>query len=171
MISLKRWTGWSCGLVLLGLLAASGCQSSQLPASPASLSIAEGDRSMVFLRWKDGPAVMICSDTGGGTTSSRDSLSGPPWVRKVEGFASSKDGRRFDWQLETADGRSVRCRVAGKEYDLAKGTLFLVKTRGGKTAVEQLSRDLSAVQAEVESCKQFARKDPAVSKLLGKGRS
>src|SRR5262245_62244048 len=104
--------------------------------------------------------MMICSDTGEGTTSSKDSSAGPPWVRKVEGFAASKDGRRFDWQLETTDGRSVKCRVAGKEYDLAKGALFLVKTKGGKAEVEQLSRDLSAVQPEVESCKAFVRKDP-----------
>jgi hypothetical protein len=69
---------------------------------------------------------MICSDIGAGTTSSKDSISGPPWVRKVEGFASSKDGRRFDWQLETSDGRTVKCLVDGKEYDLAQGTLFLV---------------------------------------------
>ncbi|HJZ58808.1 MAG TPA: hypothetical protein VKE74_27950 [Gemmataceae bacterium] len=57
----------------------------------------------------------------------------------------------------------------GKDYDLAKGTLFLVRTKGGKTEVEQLSRDLSAVQPEPESCKTFAQKDPAVSQLLGKG--
>src|SRR5262249_15265738 len=110
-----------------------------------------------------------CSATEGGTTSSQDSISGPPWGRRVEGFASSKDGRRFDWQLETTDRRGVKCRVDGKEYDLAKGALFLFKTRGGKTEVEQLSRDQSGVQREVASCTAFVRKEPAVSKLLGKG--
>jgi hypothetical protein len=172
MISPKRWAGLSFVLVLVGLPVSSGCQqpaASQQPASPAGLSLAEGGGSVAFLRWKDGPAVMICSDIQGGTSSSRDSVSGPPWVRKVEGSASSKDGRRFDWQLETTDGRSVRGRVDGKEYDLAKGALFLVKTKGGKTEVEQRRRDLSAVQPELESCRAFVRKDPAVSKLLGTG--
>lgn len=112
---------------------------------------------------------MICSDIQGGASSSGENISGPPWVRKEEGFASSLDGRRFDWQLATTDGRSVQCRLDGKEYDLSKGTLFLVKTKGGKNEVEQLSRDLSAVQPEVDSCKAFARKDPAVSKFLGMG--
>jgi hypothetical protein len=129
----------------------------------------EGSGSVVYLRWKDGPAVMICSDTQGGATSSGDSISGPPWVRKVDGVEASKDGRRFAWQMETTDGRSVKCRVDGKEYDLASGTLFLVKTKGGKTEVEQLSRDLSPVQPEPESCKTFVRQDPAASKLLGQG--
>ena len=112
---------------------------------------------------------MICGRTGGTSTSYTDGLSGPPWVRTVKGSVSSKDGRRVNWQLETTDGRSVKCHVEGREYDLAKGTLFLVKAEGGKTEVEQLSRDLSAVQLEATSCKDFVRKDVAVSKLLGKG--
>jgi hypothetical protein len=96
-------------------------------------------------------------------------LSGPPPIWKEKGFESSPDGRRFDWQLEKTDGRSVNCQVDGKEYDLAKGTLFLVKTKGGKTEVEQLSRDLSAVKPDTESCKDFARKDSTLSKFLGTG--
>jgi hypothetical protein len=65
------------------------------------------------------------------------------------------------------DGRTVKFSLDGKEYDLSKGNLFLVRTKGGKTEVEQLSRDLSAVNPDVESCKDFARKDPAVSKFVG----
>ena len=112
---------------------------------------------------------MICSDIRGGQSSAGETISGPPYVRKEKGFKSSPDGRRFDWELETTDGRGIKCRLDGKDYDLSKGALFLVKTKGGKTEVEQLSRDLSAVQAEAESCKDFAQKEPAVSKLLGKG--
>jgi hypothetical protein len=126
----------------------------------------EGRGSVVFFRWKDGPTVMICSDMGEAATTSAGTISGPPWAQKYEGSATSPDGRQFVWQLETTDGRNVKCRVADKEYDLANGCLFLVKTRGGKTEVEQLSRDLSAVQPETESCRSFVRSDPAVSKLL-----
>ena len=112
---------------------------------------------------------MICSDIQGAAGGLGERTSGPPWFRKEEGYTSSPDGRRFDWQLETGDGRSVKCHLDGKEYDLSKGTLFLVKTKGGKTEVEQLSRDLSAVQPDFVSCTDFARKDAAVSKLLGTG--
>jgi hypothetical protein len=45
--------------------------------------------------------------------------------------------------------------------------LFLVKTKGGKTEVEQLSTNISAAQADAESIGDFARKEPAVSKFLG----
>jgi hypothetical protein len=164
MMSPKRLPGRSFVLVLICLLASSCAQ--RAPASPDSLYTTIEDGSIVFFRWKDGPTVMICSDIQAGATSSGENISGPPWLRKEEGFISSVDGRRLDWQVETTAGRSVKCRLDGKEYDLAKGTLFLVKTKGGKTEMEQLSRDLSAVQPDSASCKDFARKDAAVSKLL-----
>ncbi len=167
----NNWAGRNLGLCLLCLATSSGCtrqQSASQPASPDGLSMAMGSGTLVYYRWVEGrPAVMICSDIHGGAGGLGEHLSGPPWVRKEKGYTSSSDGRRFDWQLETGDGRSVSCQVDGKEYDLSKGTLFLVKTMGGKTEVEQLSRDLSAVQPDFESCKDFARKDAAVSKFLG----
>jgi hypothetical protein len=121
---------------------------------------------MVVYRWPNGPVVLICGDAGQGSTHAGETFSGPPWVRKQEGAASAKDGRRFEWALEMADGKSVKCRVAGQEFDLAEGSLFLVRTRGGKTEVEQISRDVSAVQPTAESCKEFAKKNADVAELL-----
>jgi hypothetical protein len=73
----------------------------------------------------------------------------------------------LEWQLETTDGSSVKVRLGGKEHDATKGSLFLVKTTGGKTEVEQLAQDLSAVQPDAKSIQEFARKDAVVSKFLG----
>ena len=161
--------GGNLSIFLLCLITSSGCTRQQ-PPSPTSLSMAIGSGTLVYYVWNEGrPAVMICSDIQGGAGGLEDHISGPPWVRKEKGYTLSSDGRRFDWQLETGDGRSVNCQVDGKEYDLSKGTLFLVKTMGGKTDVEQLSRDLSAAKPETESCKDFARKDPTLSKFLGMG--
>jgi hypothetical protein len=42
-----------------------------------------------------------------------------------------------------------------------------VKIEGDKTEVEQLTRDLSALQADSNNIQDFARKDAAVSKFLG----
>jgi hypothetical protein len=166
---IKSWTGRYHRLLLVSLVLASGCAPQQRPPSPAGLTLAIGSGSLAYYRWKEGPAVMICFDIQGGHGSAGEAVAGPPWVVKQQGFASSVDGRRVDWQLETTDGRSVKCHLDGQEYDLAKGPLFLVKTKGGKTEVEQLSRDLSAVQPDFESCKGFVRKDPAVSRFLGTG--
>jgi hypothetical protein len=116
---------------------------------------------------------MICSDFNPGAdkkpvhTSGNSSNTYPPLVSKEEGVQSSGDGRRFEWSLETGDGRAVKCRLDGKEYHLAKGKLFLVKTKGGKTEVEQLSTDVSAVSTDAKSIEDFARMDSAVSKFLG----
>jgi hypothetical protein len=139
------------------------------PQSPAGLSMAIGRGSLAFYRWKDGPTVIICCDIQGGSGSMGESFSGPPWVRKETGSLASPDGRRCDWELETTDGRHVTVHLDNKEYDLQKGTVFLVKTKGGKTEVEQFSRDLSSVQPDNESCKEFARKDSAMSTFLGMG--
>jgi hypothetical protein len=153
------------GLVLLWL-AASGCR--QLSASkPTGVIVEVGNGSVYLLRWKGGPAVMICSDVKGGTASQGEGWSSTRY--KAQASRSAPDGRRCDWELETTDGRSVQCRVNGKDYDLADGTLFLIKTKGGKTVVEQLDQDLSAVEPDEKSCRDFAHKNPAVRKLLGLG--
>jgi hypothetical protein len=158
-------------IALLVLLMASGCRFSpppvQLqPESPA-ISFAEKDGTVHFQRWKDGRAFMLCCDIAGGAGSTGISMSGPPQVWKAEGDVSANDGRRLDWRLELTDGRNLKCWVNGKEYDMSKGGLFLVKTKSGKTEVEQIDQDLSAVPADVEGCRSFVRKDPAISKLLG----
>jgi len=128
---------------------------------------------VVLVRWKDGPAVMLCSDIGGRSdkapvhSSITSSNAVSPLTSKEEGVQSAGDGRRFEWSLETVDGRTVKCHLDGKEYDLGKGTLFLVKTKGGKTEVEQLTKDLSAVQPAAPSLEEFAGKDAVVGKFLG----
>jgi hypothetical protein len=164
----KIWTVRIPGLVVVGLALVSGCSTRQ-PPPPAGLTAAIGNGTMVFYRWQAGPAVMICCDiqVGAGGSGENVNFAGNVYVIKKHGFAAARDGRRVDWELQTTDGRTVTCRLDGKEYDLAKGTLFLVKTQGGKREVEQVTRDLSAVQPTTESFKDFARKDPAVSKLIG----
>jgi hypothetical protein len=160
------------GVVLVSWLV-SGCkgslQGSQAPASPAGIQTTVGNGSVVFYRWQEGPTVMIWSDVTDGSSSSGASAGGPPWHCTVNGYKSAPDGRRFEWRLTTTDGQTVQCFLDGKEYDLSQGTLFLVKTKGGKTEIEQLKQDLTAVQPDAESCKEFAEKDPAVSKFLGQG--
>jgi len=164
MVPVKRWSGSIIVLVLLIV----GCWQSSPPLQPDEPVISsEKDGTVFFHRWRAGPTVMICCDIVGGRCEIGNSTSGSPLVLKVEGNASAKDGRRLDWKLETSDGRSIKCWVNGKEYDISKGSLFLVKTKGGKMQVEQLNRDLSGIQADEESCRRFVRTDPAMSKLLG----
>jgi len=164
MLSCRNRRGGCVAAVILSV-AACGC-SSNLPKGfmPSAFGTAEGRVSVELLRWPNGPNVMICTDITGGGSSGGTSVSGPPWIATARGYQSGKDGRRVEWELESKDGRSVDCRLNGKNYDLKNGALFVVT--GPKMQVEQISRDLSGVQADVESCKSFVHHDPAVSKLL-----
>jgi hypothetical protein len=166
VISLKRSTIVG-RLVLATAVVVAGCNAANPNPSPGGFCLGEGEGIIAVYRWTNGPVVVICGDAGP-AMSTGENFSGPPSVRKEHGSASAKDGRKFDWFLESADGKSIKCRVAGKDFDLSNGALFLVRTRGGKVEVEQVKRDLSAVQPTAESCKEFAAKNPDVAKLLAK---
>jgi hypothetical protein len=166
MVPVKRWGGQ---IIVIMLLTLGGRRSSSQPESLPLISFSEKDATVFFVGWKQGPIIMICCDIAGAGCGTSDGYSGPPPVRQASGSASARDGRRMDWILERTAGQSAKFWVNGKEYDLSRGTLFLVKTKAGKTEVEQLDRDLSAVQPDQESCKKFAQEDPAVSMLIGAG--
>lgn len=160
-------------LALAIVVVFSGCGTElvngKAPPSPSGLFQAIGSGNIMFYRWENGPSVMICSDIKPDSTSSGENLNGPPWVRKEEGFVSTEDGRKLEWRLEKRVGRKVTCRLNEKEFDLDKGNLFLVKTKGGETEIEQVSQDLSALTLDYAGVEEFARKNPAVSKLIGLG--
>jgi len=116
-----------------------------------------------------GEAEEVASADLHGSMRTMGSFSGPPSVRKSDGSVSAQDGRKLEWLLEEKEGQKIRCRVNDKDFDLDKGTLFLVKTKGVETEIEQISQDLSAVKPDIESFKDFARKNPAISKLIELG--
>ena len=167
---LKASSAWTLGLALAVLVACNGCGSKTItgkapPPQDGSLCAAIGSGTMTLNRWSEKLTVLICVDVQG-STSTKGSFSGPPSVRKSEGSVTAKDGRKLEWRLEEKEGQKITCSVNDKEFDLDKGNLFLVKTKGGKTEIEQISQDLSAVKPDIESFKDFARKNPAISKLL-----
>jgi hypothetical protein len=166
------WAGRTVGLLLV-FLALTGCRQHLVELPRTGISVAIGEGTVFFVRWKGGPAVMICTDFSPRSdrapvhTDHTSHNAYPPLVSREGGSQSSGDGRRFEWSVETADGRSIKCRLDEKEYDASKGTLFLVKTKGGKTEVEQLAKVLSSVPADSRSVEEFVRKDGTVSKFLG----
>lgn len=158
------------GLLAIGLLTFAGCQppaSSRQPPSPVALTVAEGNGYLVFYRWEGGPAVMICSDVKPDITRGGENAAGPPWRRTNTGLVGSHDGAQVEWQFDTTDNRTVKAKIYGTERDLAAGNVFLVKTQGGMTVVEQVQRDLSAVKPDAESVKAFAAGDEGMRRLLG----
>jgi hypothetical protein len=117
--SITRWAGRSIAFVIIAcLVASSGCGTKLAPA-PTGMVTTAGDGTVAFYRWKDGQAVMICCDIQGGSGSTGGGTDSQ--LFKQHGSLGAPDGRRFAWELETTDGRSVKCRLDGKEHDLSRG--------------------------------------------------
>ena len=82
------------------------------------------------------------------------------------GHIVGRDGRRIEWALETADGKTARFTMDGTTYDLSKGTLFLIETGGEQIGVQQLLRDLAALERTQAACQALAASDPDVAEFV-----
>ena len=86
----------------------------------------------------------------------------PRSARWFYGRGSSDGQPLFDWELEVAGGRA-RFRIDGAVYDLAQGTLFLIRSANGEVAVKQLQHDLTTTSADSHGVARFAAVDPVLS--------
>jgi hypothetical protein len=59
------------------------------------------------------------------------------------GEIRTHDGRMVPWSCTTADGTTGTVTIAGADFDLGRGPLFLVTTRGGAPRVQQLLTDVN----------------------------
>jgi hypothetical protein len=82
-------------------------------------------------------------------------------------YAGAADTGGYRCVLETKDGKLVNCRINGKEYDLSKGTLFVIKAKGHQVEVHQLKRDLTIIPFDADGCKETLEKDKEIRELLG----
>ena len=107
--------------------------------------------------------LVIWSDLNGGAGQKSDSgLFGS----SAEGFFSSAEGRRIDWEWKSPKEKGGDFQINGTPYDLADGTLFLVSTKGGKVRVTQLDVDLSKVQSDKQVFEAFAKNQPKVAQFI-----
>src|SRR5262249_415994 len=106
--------------------------------------------------WNDGRlAFLIVTDfAGSGRERSRGKGVG---AEKYEGQQKAGDGRKVEWQCETADGKTGTMTINGSSYELANGSMFLVSTRGGKAEFRQVKRDLLKVQPDQDSVEKLLK--------------
>lgn len=157
--------------LLLACLAALGCLRAVAPSTPppAPVGVQGGmaDGGFFFVQWKEGLAVLVVDDIAGGGNRSyggHSSSSNP--FHTSTGSVTSNDGRRYAWELKSRDGQTADFRLEGVGYDLAQGTVLVVRTKGGKAKVVQLTRDLSGLSPDTASCQAFIEKDAEMMKLL-----
>ena len=169
----------TCLAPLLGL---TGCdrESTSLPArqvapaqvvAPAQQIVGSGpDVSFRFFRWEKGLNLLLVDDILQGNNeheSNPGSVDNP--VRIHRGSTATADGRAYAWQLETTDGQTAKFAIERKEYDLSKGTLFAVKTKGKSCSILQLDRPLAGVPFDVEGCRDYLKKQGEVMAFLEAG--
>ena len=122
-----------------------------------------GAKSFTILQWEEGLTVMLWFDVSNHSSGGHGSTEDP--VHRHRGSTTTPDGRNVNWELETEDGKTAVFRLNKTEYDLLKGRLLLVTTKGENVEVQQLDRDLSSVH-DYESARTFGKSDPDVSRFL-----
>jgi hypothetical protein len=159
---------WSLVLAALGLgILIIGCAPRVTPPGPSTIASAYPDVSFTYLKWKEGATLMLVDDVHMGNRHSGGSSSTNNPVYSGAGSTMSADGRGYKWQVETTDGKAVKFTIDGKEYDLSKGAMFVMKTKGEKVEVHQLKRDLSTIPFDNAKCQEALTKDAEIMKLLG----
>ncbi len=152
-------------LAILIVAATAACAYSSTPPGANKYLGSFEQGGYLFLRWQEGLEVMIWHDiTGSAEAHGAGSTEDPVYV--VRGSARSADGRSFEWELQTTDGKTGQVRIGGTSYDLAAGSLFIVTTSRGTTDVRQLDRDLSGVPSDHDGILAFAEKDPDLASLM-----
>ena len=146
-----------------------GCGSSTTPPGPKSIfGFVKPGKYFQFLIWEEGLAVMIVDNLSDTHNSEGYSSTSDP-IHRQAGWAESKEGNRYDWEIKTADGQTADIRIDGVDYDIAKGAVFVVGLHGKKAAVKQLDLDLSNL-SDVKDCQSFLEANRDVIKT-SEGRS
>ncbi len=145
-----------------------GCGTGTTPPGADTLYTSAPGMNIVYLRWKEGLTVLFVDDVKGGHSSGGSGSTDNPVYTKIVS-AGSPDSGGYKCQLETKDGKSAICGINGKDYDLSKGTLFVIKAKGEQVEVYQLKRDLTKIPFDTHDCKDPIEKDAEIRKLLGLG--
>ena len=152
-------------LAILVGLGTSACWQRVTPPAPDSAGGVYEQAGYNYFRWKEGLAVMVWQDATATTSCNSFGSTDDP-THTVQCQAISETGQEVIWQLETDDGRTATFSINNQTYDLADGTVFLVKTAVGHADIQQLQRDLSTVQAENDSITQYSLSDSDIEQFI-----
>jgi hypothetical protein len=134
--------------------------SSSAGATNPVPGIDEGSMSFVTMNAgpPEGVSFVVWSDLSNGADG-HGSASTPG--ASYEGAHHANDGRRVVFRAETADGKSGSITIAGTDYDLAKGSLFLVAGHDDPPRVVQVAFDLSGFPRQ-DNLTEFAKSTASI---------
>lgn len=141
--------------------------------SADSPSVAGIDEACVlFATYGDSAAITFWIDGPGGSFGAGfDKAHG---AAHYSGSVKSQDARTINIEAFTADGKAGDVMIDGQKFDLAKGSLFLVKTAEGETQVRQSTLkipepnpDTGHAESTTEALRQFGKSSSEISAFYG----
>ena len=145
-------------LVVSSAAALVGCGSGTTPPGPNSVfGFVETDIHFDFLIWEEGLTVLFVDNFTNEHSSSGHSSTSDP-VHRHTGWARSAEGYEYRWEIRSSDGRTAEIEINNVDYDVTKGTVFVVRHEGEEVAVEQLDLDVSSLSS-VADCQTFISKN------------
>ena len=160
-----RNIGFSSAILLI--LAMVAC-AQFTPPGPNALGGSIDQTSYLLLEWPDGLRILIWDDISEGGLHSHTEMkiatNDPVFLQS--GGARASDGRTYEYSLETKDGLQAEFTIDGSPYDLGLGKLFLIRTAGGVTQVEQLDLDLSDLSPTNAGIEHFGRQAEEIARFI-----
>ena len=171
-------------LVLMPVIGCAGCGSRLVGSSQQWVLWSHGTAGtepvpgidqahLIFGHYGDGYALMVWSDTHGGSFGS--SWDSTRKAAHYQGHVSSTDGRRVPVECFTSDGTTGTVTIGDGTFQLRDGSLFLVSTSGRKTKVKQLNRSVPMLKSEtgewkVDPLKEMAKNDAEIRAFFEESR-
>ena len=150
-------------LSVLSVLLIPACVNTPTAPSPELVPGVYIQSGFEFYRWEEGLALMLWHDgIGSSDCESRTN----PTSFSVKCHAISEDHHCFEWYLETMDGETASFSINDQLFDLADGTLFVIKSSEEDLDVTQMCRDLSEVVANTEDVIEFGLSDSTVRDFI-----
>jgi hypothetical protein len=163
----RQRPGWASRLVLsIALLILTACGGRTPPGPNAVFGGVNGQASYLLLDWQAGLRILIWDDIVDGEHDNSGSGSTTDPVFRQSGSARAADGRGYEYALETSDGLQAAFTIDGAPYDLEQGRLFLIRTAGEGTRVQQLDMDLSGLTPTNDGIAAFGRETPEIAAFI-----
>jgi hypothetical protein len=117
---------------------------------------------VTILQWQEGLTFLLVEPAWARTDRSGDFYS------QTGGAWDAAGDQRYEWHLRTADGKTATFRIVpGKEYDLSKGAVFVIKATEDKVEVHQLSRRLPTEPIGKKVADEYIKNDAEIRKIMG----
>ena len=156
-----------CVWLLLITAILSGCTPASTPPGASHIGGVVDGGSYSYHHWEQGLAILLWQDTsyGSGESCSGTGSTDDP-VYRLECNVHGPEGRNYSWKANTTDGVTGEMWIEDQPFDISRGAMFLVNISEDGVQVEQLQRDLSALERSNEAIAALAESDPDVANFM-----